>query len=78
MTITGDDSMATADYPISVVASTDQIPYYSAWTMSAHSDATALAFNNWNQDGQVPTSCARCHSSEGFVDYIGGPRRRSR
>ncbi len=40
--------------------------------MSAHADATALAFNNWNQDGQVPTSCARCHSSEGFVDYIGG------
>jgi predicted CXXCH cytochrome family protein len=72
VTITGDDSLATADYPISVVASTDQIPYYHAWTMSAHADATALAFNNWNQDGQVPTSCARCHSSEGFVDYIGG------
>jgi uncharacterized protein YjdB len=46
VTITGDDSMATADYPISVVASTDQIPYYQAWTMSAHADATALAFNN--------------------------------
>ena len=72
VTITGDDSMATAGYPISVVASTDQIPYYQAWTMSAHSDATALAFNNWDQDGQVPTTCARCHSSEGFVDYIGG------
>jgi predicted CXXCH cytochrome family protein len=72
VTITGDDSLATIDYPVAVVASADQIPYYNAWTMSAHADATALAFNNWNQDGQVPTSCARCHSSEGFVDYIGG------
>ena len=72
VTITGDDSLATAEYPVSVITSSDQIPYYSAWTMSAHADATALAFNNWNQDGQVPTSCARCHSSEGFVDYIGG------
>ncbi len=40
--------------------------------MSAHADSTALAFNNWNADGQVPTTCARCHSSEGFVDYLGG------
>jgi predicted CXXCH cytochrome family protein len=74
VTIMGDDSMATASYPIVVIQPTDasRIPYYEAWTMSAHSDATALAFNNWNQDGQVPTTCARCHSSEGFIDYIGG------
>ena len=37
----------------------------------------ALAFNNWNQDGQVPTTCARCHSSEGFVDYLGRRRQRA-
>jgi predicted CXXCH cytochrome family protein len=74
ITIMGDDSMATASYPIVVIQPTDasRIPYYEAWMMSAHSDATALAFNNWNQDGQVPTTCARCHSSEGFIDYIGG------
>ena len=73
VTITGDDSLATADYPIVRRREhATQIPYYNAWTMSAHADATALAFNNWNQDGQVPTTCARCHSSEGFVDYIGG------
>ena len=74
ITVMGDDSMATASYPIVVVPPTDasRIPYYEAWTMSAHADATAVAFNNWNQDGQVPTNCARCHSSEGFIDYIGG------
>ena len=34
------------------------------------------AFNNWNSEGSVPTTCARCHSSEGFVDYIGRRRHR--
>ena len=74
VTITGDDTMATAGYPIVVLSPTDasRIPYYEKWSMSAHADGTALAFNNWNADGQVPTTCARCHSSEGFVDYIGG------
>ena len=74
VTITGDDTMATAGYPIVVLAPTDasRIPYYDKWTMSAHADGTALAFNNWNADGEVPQSCARCHSSEGFVDYVGG------
>ena len=74
VTITGDDTMATAGYPIVVLSPTDasRIPYYDKWSMSAHADGTAVAFNNWNADGQVPTSCARCHSSEGFVDYIGG------
>jgi len=74
ITVTGDDSMATTSYAIVVIEPADasRIPYYDAWSMSAHSDGTALAFNNWNADGQVPTTCARCHSSEGFIDYIGG------
>jgi hypothetical protein len=74
ITVIGDDSMATASYPIVVIEPTDasRIPYYEAWTMSAHADGTSPAFNNWNSDGQVPTACARCHSSEGFLDYLGG------
>ena len=73
MTITGDDTMATAGYPIWSSPTDRPDPLLrEAWTMSAHADATALAFNNWNPDGEVPTCCARCHSSEGFVDYIGG------
>jgi predicted CXXCH cytochrome family protein len=51
---------------------TSQIPFYVAWSTSAHADRTALAFNNWNQQGSVPVECARCHSSEGFIDYLGG------
>jgi predicted CXXCH cytochrome family protein len=49
-----------------------EIPYYQAWLTSAHADRTAQAFTNWNKDGMVPTTCARCHSSEGFIDYLGG------
>ena len=73
ITVTGCDH-ATASHAIVVVAADDkaQIPYYDKWTMSAHADATALAFNNWNQQGSVPVECARCHSSEGFIDYLGG------
>jgi predicted CXXCH cytochrome family protein len=74
VTVTGDDTMAATSYPVVVVGpdNASQIPYYEGWMMSAHADGTAPAFNNWNDTGQVPTTCARCHSSEGFIDYIGG------
>lgn len=47
------------------------VPYWEEWQMSPHADATAEAFNHWNEDGEIPTSCARCHSRDGFRDYIG-------
>jgi predicted CXXCH cytochrome family protein len=49
-----------------------EVPFYQAWLGSAHADRTADAFVHWNEEGMVPQSCARCHSSEGFVDYLGG------
>jgi len=49
-----------------------QVPYYTAWSGSPHADVSAEAFSHWNTEGSVPTTCARCHSSEGFVDYLGG------
>ena len=57
---------------IGPVVSTDEIPYYQAWLSSAHADPTAPAFTNWNKDKVVPATCARCHSSEGFIDFLGG------
>lgn len=47
------------------------VPYYDAWSSSPHADVTSVSFNNWNEEGAVPTSCARCHSTEGFQDYLG-------
>jgi predicted CXXCH cytochrome family protein len=74
VTILGDDSMASGTFAVVVLPPPDasRIPYYQAWTMSAHADGTAEAFNHWNADGAVPATCARCHSSEGFSDYLGG------
>ncbi len=40
------------------------------WHMSGHSDSTAEAFRHWDDDGEVSASCARCHTSTGFIDYI--------
>jgi predicted CXXCH cytochrome family protein len=70
----GTSSGAVGTHPIVVVAPDDkaQVPYYTAWAGSAHADSTAPAFNNWNKQGSVPVECARCHSSEGFIDYLGG------
>jgi hypothetical protein len=40
---------------------------------SGHADASALAFRFWDtQDpAEIPTYCAKCHSSAGFLDYLG-------
>jgi hypothetical protein len=40
------------------------------WHSSGHSDSTAEAFRHWDSDGEVPESCARCHTSTGFIDLI--------
>jgi predicted CXXCH cytochrome family protein len=57
--------------PASPQVPASEVPFYNAWLHSAHADRTAPAFTNWNKDGAVPTTCARCHSSEGFADFLG-------
>lgn len=69
ITATGDDTGASDDIVVTVA---QEIPNYDAWAASGHADATADAFNHWNEDGEISTSCAKCHSSPGFVDFIGG------
>ena len=41
------------------------------WGASGHADVTAEAFIHWDEDGEIRTSCARCHSSFGFQDFVG-------
>ena len=45
----------------------------AAWEASAHGDPTSPAFTNWNDDdpAEIPENCARCHSTPGYLDYIG-------
>ncbi len=49
----------------------DRIPFFHDWAASPHAKADARAFNNWNKAGEIPETCARCHSTPGFLDYIG-------
>lgn len=41
----------------------------SDWSKSGHADFTGLPFRDWDEDGAVPTSCAKCHSKDGFNDF---------
>jgi len=43
------------------------------WWGSAHADTSAEAFTHWNEDDPplVPVNCAKCHSGDGFLDYLG-------
>jgi hypothetical protein len=49
------------------------VPYESQWVNSPHADSQAEAFNHWNEDdpAQVPTNCAKCHSTPGYLDFLG-------
>ena len=43
------------------------------WLASPHGDRNAMAFNDWNDTNpqQIPTSCAKCHSTPGYRDFLG-------
>ncbi len=49
------------------------IPFEMEWAASGHADASAEAFNHWNEDdpAEVPDRCAKCHSTPGFQDFLG-------
>ncbi|MBK7893748.1 MAG: hypothetical protein IPJ90_02385 [Anaerolineaceae bacterium] len=49
------------------------IPFADQWAASGHADASAEAFIHWNEDdpAEVPASCAKCHSTPGFLDFLG-------
>jgi hypothetical protein len=43
------------------------------WLASPHADHTAMAFNDWNTTNPpaVPGACSRCHTTTGYLSYIG-------
>lgn len=47
------------------------IPFLEAWAKSPHADAKSESFRHWDKDGKVPKNCAKCHSGDGFRDFIG-------
>ncbi|MCU0511969.1 MAG: hypothetical protein MUE40_05285 [Anaerolineae bacterium] len=45
--------------------------FYNAWVASPHADAEAEAFVHWNDEGEIPVDCAKCHSTPGYLDFLG-------
>lgn len=43
--------------------------YRGQWAASGHGDIAAEPFRHWDEDGEVSTSCARCHGAGGLADY---------
>ena len=41
------------------------------WLGSGHADALGEPFRHWDEDGEIQESCAACHSSYGFQDFVG-------
>jgi len=48
-------------------------PFEELWKNSPHADASAEAFRHWDEEdpAEVPVACATCHSSTGFMDFVG-------
>ncbi len=73
ITVTGDDTGAVGNHPVVVQAEPidDAVPFLEQWRSSAHSDQNSESFRHWDEDGEIPTRCAKCHSSTGLQDYMG-------
>jgi hypothetical protein len=49
------------------------IPNLDKWQAGPHSKADAAAFTHWDtaDPKEVPTTCAKCHTTTGYQDYLG-------
>lgn len=49
------------------------VPYRELWEGSAHNAVDTEPFRHWDGDdpAEVPTSCAKCHTTAGYQDYLG-------
>ncbi len=49
-----------------------EIPNLAVFKASGHADSKAMAFNDWNdaKPPEVPSACARCHTSAGFQEFV--------
>ena len=48
-----------------------EVPFEYHWAQSGHADAAGEPFRHWDGDGQIQTACAKCHSTPGYLDYLG-------
>jgi hypothetical protein len=50
---------------------TVEVPFYAQWVTSPHAHRASEPFTHWNKEGAIPTECATCHSTPGFLDFLG-------
>lgn len=50
-----------------------EIPFLKEWQASPHNDAKSESFVHWNNTDskEVPAVCAKCHSTPGYLDFLG-------
>lgn len=49
-----------------------EVPFEESWASSAHAAVDTAAFRRWDEDDpkQVPETCAKCHTSSGYQDFL--------
>jgi hypothetical protein len=50
-----------------------EVPFQELWESSAHHAIDTEAFRHWDGEdpAEVPTTCAKCHTSAGYQDFLG-------
>lgn len=50
-----------------------EMPFLTEWQGSGHADVASEPFRHWDEEdpAEVPTSCAKCHTSDGYQDFLG-------
>ena len=72
ITATGAATGAVGSYNVVVTARPpDIVAISSGWSASGHNNVGGEQFRHWDATPPIPTTCARCHSSPGFADYLG-------
>ena len=68
--------VVTSVVEVTAVPTGPEVPYEELWAGSAHNAVDTEPFRHWDGDtpAEVPTSCARCHSTAGYRDYLGDER----
>jgi hypothetical protein len=62
----------TVNLPVVMNRFSEEV-FYLLWADSGHADADSESFSHWNNDNppEVPINCAKCHSTYGFLDFLG-------
>ena len=69
----GSSSTPTPEATEAPVIPIPDTPYLADWQGSAHANPADEPFRHWDTEdpAEVPTTCAKCHTSAGYRDFLG-------